>query len=191
MNILIEELPDSVLVDGIAYAVNTDFRYSLRSILAFEDNDLTPYEKQIIMLKNLYPVMPSNIEKAVEQGIKFLNGGRDFEETDAERLYSFSKDANYIFAAFHQTHGIDLQVTEMHWWKFLALFMDLGGETTWANIVGMRKRLNDGTATDEEKRMASELSEILDLPKVDDRTLEEKEMEAEFFRLIGQAGHGD
>lgn len=187
MNILIEELPDCVEIEGIVYDINTDFRACLRAILAFEDNELTDYEKQIVMLRNIYPAIPNNLEEAARQAIKFLNGGREIDtEAVPDRLYSFNKDANYIFAAFQQTHGIDLEETRMHWWKFLALFMDLGGETTWANIVGIRKRLQDGTATDEEKKMAWELNEILELPKVDDRTLEEREMEDTFMRLIGQ-----
>lgn len=191
MNILVDEFPDFVEIDGVDYKINTDFRASLRTLLAFEDNDLALYEKQIIMLQNLYNSLPPNIEEAANQAIRFLNGGlnADIEEQGVERLYSFSKDANYIFAAFRQTHGIDLETQDMHWWKFLALFMDLGGETTWANIISLRKRLRDGTATEEEKKMAFELSDILDLPKIDDRTLEEREMHEEFMRLI--AGNGN
>jgi hypothetical protein len=97
--------------------------------------------------------------EAIQEGVKFLDGSlmRDNGEPDdgsPVRLYSFAKDANYIFSAFQQTHGIDLTTAKLHWWQFLALFMDLGGETAFSNIVDLRSRLKDGTATKEEKKRA-------------------------------------
>jgi hypothetical protein len=188
-NILVDELPESVEIDGRACPVRADFRSCIRIILAFEDNDLTAYEKQLAMLENLYPEIPGNIEAAVRQGIKFLNGGQVEEEGDGEfdlRLYSFSKDAGLIFAAFRQTHGIDLEQAQLHWWKFLALFMDLGAETTFCNLVGLRKRIKTGRATKEEREQARDIGDLLDVPEPDTRTLAEREREAEFLRAIGE-----
>lgn len=185
MNILIEQMPTAIEIDGHDYEINSDFRTCLRIILAFEDPELAMIEKQIILLDNLYKERPENIKEAFEKGIRFLNGG---EESHAEespmRLYSFDKDANYIMAAFQQTHGIDLEKAEMHWWKFLALFMDLGSETTFSSIVGLRKRLKTGKATKEERQMAVELEDIINLQELDDRSLEEREAEEKFRALI-------
>jgi hypothetical protein len=188
MNILIEELPEAVEIDGKEYEINTDFRVSLRIILAWEDDTLTGYEKQMIMLQNLYPVMSDDVQGALEQGTKFLNGGKVevFENANPMRLYSFSKDANLIFAAFKQTHGIDLQEEQLHWWKFLSLFMDLGSETTFCQLIGLRKRVKTGTASKEEQQSAREMGEMFDIPEIDNRTLEEKEQEVEFMRLVGE-----
>jgi hypothetical protein len=148
-------------------------------ILAFEDDQLTGYEKQMIMLENL--------QAALEMGMKFLDGGKVGEDEDSgPRLFSFEKDANLIFAAFRQTHGIDLQNIEyLHWWSFLALFMDLGADTAFCNLVGLRKRVKSGKATTEERETAREMGDMFDVPEIDDRTLEEKEKEAEFLRLVG------
>jgi hypothetical protein len=157
--------------------------------LAFEDEELTGYEKQMIMLNNLYPTLPENIEAACTQGLKFLNGGdsEPSEETPT-RLYSFSKDANFIFAAFRQTHGIDLETTQLHWWKFLALFMDLGSDSTFCNLVSLRKRVKSGKATDEEYRAAQEMGDLFDVPEMDIRSTEEKERERLFMRLVEEGG---
>ncbi len=185
MNILIEQMPTAIEIDGHDYEINSDFRTCLRIILAFEDPELAMIEKQIILLDNLYKERPENIKEAFEKGIRFLNGGEKDRETESNmRLYSFDKDANYIMAAFQQTHGIDLEKAEMHWWKFLALFMDLGSETTFSSIVGLRKRLKTGKATKEERQMAVELEDIINLQELDDRSLEEREEEEEFRRLI-------
>lgn len=191
MNILIEILPTAVEVDGVEYSINTDFRTCIRIILAFEDDELTGYEKQLIMLQNLYSRIPDNVDAAIEQALKFINGGRLDETPDTPplRLYSFSQDAKFIFAAFRQTHGIDLETMEMHWWKFLALFADLGADTTFCNLVSLRKRLKMGKATKEEQESAREIADVINLPEPDTRTMEEREQEAEFMRLVEEGAH--
>jgi hypothetical protein len=189
MNILTDALPDCVTVGGREYAVKTDFRACLKVILAFEDNDLTPQEKAFVLL-SLFPDPPQDAAAALEAASRFLNGAEiDSDENqerprnDEARVYSFSKDAGYIFAAFRQTHGIDLQKASLHWWEFLTLFMDLGGETTFCQLANLRRRVKSGKATKEERRAARDLGDVFDLPEVDTRTLEEKEAGAAFDGL--------
>ena len=157
--------------------------------MAYEDNELTPQEKQIVLLSTFFQSVPRDLPEAMRQANIFLNGGKtETESDDSEpmRLYSFSKDANFIFAAFRQTHGIDLQKEDLHWWKFLALFMDLGTETTFCQLVSLRKRIKTGKATREERNAAREMGEVYEVPDVDTRTLEEKQREADFIRLVTQ-----
>lgn len=192
MNILIDALPTAVEINGKEYEITTDFRAVLRVIMAFEDSDLAAIEKQMIMLQNLYPVIPDDLKEAIQKAVKFINGGvdsKDDEDDPGPRVYSFSKDAGLIFSAFQQTHGIDLETAEMHWWKFLALFMDLGQDTAFCQLVGLRKRVKTGKASKEERQAAREMGDVFDIPEVDDRTLGEREREAEFMRLVN-AGAG-
>lgn len=184
LNILIEQLPEAVEVDGIEYPIDSGFRACLRAILACEDPELTGLEKQALVLENLYPQPPHDLRAAFEQAVRFLNGGESQSENDGPRLYSFAKDARWIFSAFRQTHGIDLETAELHWWKFLALFMDLGGETAFCGLVALRKKVKTGKATKEERKAAREMGELFKVPEPDTRTLEEREREAEFFRLV-------
>lgn len=157
--------------------------------MAFEDNELTPQEKQIILLANLYRKLPNNTEYAMVKAHEFLNGGETKKSDDSQempqRYYSFSKDANFIFAAFKQTHGVDLNQENLHWWKFLALFMDLGADTTFCNLVSLRKRIKTGKATKEERAAAREMGDLIEVPDIDTRTLEEKELEQEFLKKVG------
>jgi len=188
MNILVEELPDAVEIDGVEIPINSDFRSCLRVILAFEDNELTAYEKYVVMLNNLFPEMPPDTTIAIKQALKFLNGGREDGDdgTPKPRVYSFSKDADLIFAAFYQTHGVDLQIADLHWWKFQALFMDLGADTAFCQLVNLRKRVKTGRATKEERRAAREMGAIFDVPELDTRTPDEREAEARFLELVGK-----
>jgi hypothetical protein len=185
MNILTDQLPDTVEINGIEYKINTDYRAALRVMLAFEDDTLTSYEKQIVLL-SLYDVMPDDIDIAYQKITLYLNGGKvSNDEQPGPRVYSFSKDAEFIFSAFRQTHNIDLERAQLHWWKFLALFMDLGQDTTFCQLVGLRKRIKTGKATKEERQAAREMGEMIDIPEPDTRSLEEREKEAEFLRLVG------
>lgn len=189
MNILTEHLPTDITLNGKKYPVNADFRNCLNIILAFEDVELTGYEKQAVMLSNLYVKQLDDIQGAIKQANIFLNGGA-IATDDGEirpRLYSFAKDANFIFAAFRQTHGIDLQKVQLHWFEFLALFMDLGAETTFSNLIGLRKRVKNGTATKEERAAAREMGEMFEIPEPDTRTLDEKEQERIFLELVNAA----
>jgi Bacteriophage Gp15 protein len=185
MNLLIDALPTTIEIDGQSIPIVTDWRVCLRTILAFEDADLVPQEQQAILLNNLYDEIPENLEEAIKQGVEFLNCGK-FEGAGGNglRLFSFGKDASYIFAAFRQTHGIDLETVDMHWWKFFALFMDLGADTTFSNLVSMRKRLQTGRASKEEQAAARDNPELFDLP--DDMSIEEREAIAKFEKLIAK-----
>lgn len=186
MNILTDALPKSVRIDGREVFINTDFRASLKTVMAFEDDTLTGQEKEQIALLNLYTDIPQNIEAALEQVNWFLNGG-DSSSQDKEpqpRLYSFTKDANFIFAAFRQTHGIDLTKATLHWWEFLALFMDLGQDTTFCQLVSLRKRVKSGKASKEEREAAREMGDAFEIPELETRTLAERELEAEFMRKL-------
>jgi hypothetical protein len=48
-------------------------------------------------------------------------------------------------------------------------------------LVSLRKRVKTGKATKEERAAAREIEDIFDLPEVDNRTLEEREIDNEFI----------
>lgn len=188
MNLLIDSLPEKVTVSHTEYQVRSHYRDCLRIMLAFEDAELTNQEKQVILLSSLFVTLPPDLKSAIASANWFLNGGNESkEETDAPRLFSFTKDAQLIYSAFRQTHGIDLSTANLHWWQFLALFMDLGQDTTFCQLVALRKRIKTGKATKEERAMASAMGELFDVPDVDTRTLEQKDAERRFFELVHAA----
>lgn len=191
-NVLIERLPTSVRIDGQEYKLDTDFRTCLRIILAFEDPDLAQAEKVSVMLTLLYPEPPENTEKALELGLNFLDGGGQSEdERDAggkHRIYSFEQDAQFIFSAFRQTHGIDLETVDyLHWWKFLYLFMDLGEDTFFVRLISLRKRKADGKLTKEERQAIREMGSIFEVEQTQTMSVEEMESADRFDELLEKA----
>lgn len=78
-------------------------------------------------------------QSVFERLIWFMRGGKDAESNAAkspatgEKLLSYAKDIDAIYAAFLQVYGLDLFVENdgqhlietLHWWKFLALMHNL------------------------------------------------------------------
>jgi Bacteriophage Gp15 protein len=186
MNILTTPFPETVTIDGQEIPVYTDFRAGIATMIAFEDDELTVYEKQRVWLENLYYEIPNNLEEAINRAQWFLNGGRENGSgASGPRVYSFTKDGELIYGAFSQAYGIDLQSVEMHWWRFYALFMDLfGQEVPFSQLVILRKRIKTGKATKEEVQAAQEMGDFFDIPDVDDRSLEEAEATKRFWELV-------
>lgn len=153
MNPMLTRFPESVRIDGVRYPLNTDFRVGLRIMSAYEDPQLTRFERQVVLCRLLYQEQPSDFTQAVREGVRFLDGGEQPRETGGRRLYSFDQDGAYIYSAILQTHGIDLQTVKMHWWKFRMLFLDLHEDTTFQRMISLRSRREKGLLTKEEKRL--------------------------------------
>ena len=125
----------------------------------FESGEFDQEECAELMLKRLYIKLPENrgpdfYLNAILQATKFLNAGEDTpHDTDSKpRVFSFVKDAKYIYSAFSQAHGIDLQKEELHWWRFVTLFNDLG-ECTFNTLRYLRAKKAEGNISEHENKM--------------------------------------
>lgn len=66
-----------------------------------------------------------------------------------EILFDYRIDGAYIYAAFMSQYGIDLvDVEELHWYKFLALFKGLKDDEIICKIMGYRGYEKDDGKTD-------------------------------------------
>ena len=188
MNVLIDGLPTAVEINGVEYEINTDYRVGLRIMTTFEDPNLTGYEKQLVMLRLLYPVIPSDARRAAELAVKFLNCGQEpklnDDEADPTRYYSWSQDARYIMAAIEQTYHIDLSTANLHWWRFSYMFLDLHEDCFFSRLIYLRKQKAKGKLTKEEKEWYYSMREIVDLPEV--YTSEEQAAINKFMAQLGQ-----
>lgn len=191
MNILAERFPTSVEINGKEYALNTDFRVGLKIILAWEDPELTAREKTLIMLRLLYKEIPPDTQKACELAVYFLNCGEEKDDGEAaespvRRVYSFTKDAKYIYSAIRQTHGIDLETVEyLHWWKFCYFFLDLDPDCMFQQMLHLRQQKQRGKLTKEEQAIYYRLRDILDLPQ--EKDAETRSAEEEFMAKLNPA----
>lgn len=182
MNVLINKLPTALKVDGEIYKINSDYRTCLKIMLAWEDKELSPLEKQVVMLKLLYKnKIPQNTSEACKLAVKFLNCGEEEKEESVTgncgRLYSFEKDAKFILTAINQTHGINLERENPHWWIFVFMFTDLKEDCFFQRILYLRRQKQLGKLTKDERKIWNSMPDVLDLdygnPTDDDENMQE------------------
>ena len=174
-NILLDILPETVDIDGIEYRINSDFRISILFELLMQDDELGKRQKLVQGLQLYYPEIPHNVTMAVDKMIWFYrcgketgNGGHGSGSGRAKQIYSFEHDDDYIYAAFLEQYGIDLQdIEELHWWKFRALFRGLSEDTEFVKIMGYRSVKITSKMSKEQREFYKKMQSIHALPITD------------------------
>jgi len=182
MNILLNKFPNRIEINDKEFEINSDFRIGLEIVLMFEDATMNKIEQLQEMCNLLYKneILEEDFEEACKKATKFLDCGevrkvvkenQNEEDNDDEdgRLYSFEKDAKYIYSAIKQTHHIDLESIEnLHWWKFIYMFMDLDKDCFFSQILHLRSQKQKGKLTKDEALVYHRMRDILDLNYTDE-----------------------
>ena len=139
---MIFDLPTTLSVKGVEYAINTDYRDVLRTLTAFEDPDLSDEEKAYIVLHNTYVDMAAiprdKLQEALDAALRFIDLGKDPDEVNGPRTMDWTQDAPLIFPAVNRAAGMEVRsVAYMHWWTFMGFFMEIR-DTTYATVLGLR-----------------------------------------------------
>lgn len=168
INILTENLPETVIIDDTEVRINTDFRISLQFEMLVQ-SDIPKKDKILKALKLYYPKIPRNIKKAVECIIEFYSGF-EISESKSEKskksspVYSFRYDSDYIYSAFLQAYNIDLSTEKMHWYKFRALFRSLPDNCEIVKIMGYRAMNITSDMSNKQREHYQKLKKIYALP---------------------------
>lgn len=130
----------NVLLDGFpkeyqGYPINTDFRIGIILSLLLEDDTIDDEELRLMhALTLLYKdKVPEDIGVAMSGLYWFLSCGKseiyydEDEDNDdsTDKSIDFNVDHLDIWAAFYKL-GVDLEQTNMHWFKFCSLLGSLG-----------------------------------------------------------------
>lgn len=174
-NIILDVLPETVEIDGAEYRINSDFRISILFELLMQDDEVGKRQKLIQGLKLYYPEIPQNMTEAVDKMIWFYRCGKETESGGhgsgsgrEKHIYSFEHDDDYIYAAFLEQYGIDLQdIEELHWWKFRALFRGLSEDTEFVKIMGYRSVKITSKMSKEQREFYKKMQSIHALPITD------------------------
>lgn len=146
MNILIDKLPTSVVIDGVEYKINSDFRTSILFSLLMEDRDVNEQDKILGALQLYYDVIPNNINSAIDKIINFYlcndnnnTSSGSSKNKSNKKVLDYEIDSNYIYSAFLTQYNIDLQDIEyLHWWKFKAMLDSLNDDLMLCKIIKFR-----------------------------------------------------
>lgn len=130
-NYLIDKYPETVEVNGKEYSVLTGFK-DLIALQEISRNELfTQLEKNMIILKSFFKGNPpEEKEAAIHEYEEFLSCYQPKErnaesDTNGEMPLDFCIDSQRIFSAFFYQYGIDLNESDMHWFRFIALLNGL------------------------------------------------------------------
>lgn len=148
MNILLDDLPTVVKVDGQVWPIRTDFRVWIRLELLLQDKSLPPEEVAEKALTLCYPAIPHDVGGALEALLWFYRCGVDKVPATSKsggdtakkpkRAYDFEQDAGRLYAAFWSVYQIDLASEGLHWWVFRELMRNLPASCDFAKIMGYR-----------------------------------------------------
>lgn len=146
MNLLIDLVPKTITIDNKEYEINSDFRTSILFELLMQDKSIKDNDKIYLALELYYPNIPDDINSAIEKMLWFYICGKDLITSKRKgkgksdiKIYSFEYDDDYIYAAFMDQYGIDLQdIKYLHWWKFKAMFKSLKEDTEIVKIMRYR-----------------------------------------------------
>ncbi len=162
---MIGELPKSLVVSGKEYPVRSDFRVALLIFQAYNDANLSGYEKMMVCVRCLFEEVPGDITSAIKMAIWFLDGGDvPKSSSNGPKLLDWEQDESLIFSAINKVAGTEVRAVKyMHWWTFLGLFNEIG-EGVLFNVISLRvkkikgKRLEKG-----EQEFYREHKEMIDL----------------------------
>lgn len=185
MNILVDLVPTTINIDNKEYEINSDFRTSILFELLMQDNSMGDKDKMLMALKLYYPVIPKNLNEAIEQMLWFYRCGKDVRKSKGNgkgksvtQIYSFDCDDDYIYAAFMDQYSIDLQDIEyLHWWKFKAMFKSLKEDNEIVKIMGYRSMDLSKIKDKEQKSYYKKMQELYKIPVSKDEENKLKEIE--------------
>lgn len=172
MNILIDTVPTSVDIDGVEYEINSNFRYGILFELLMQDSTIEEKDKICMALDLYYPVIPTNINEAIDKILWFYRCGKNItsqkctgKDREATQIYSFEYDDDYIYSAFLDQYGVDLQDIEyLHWWKFKAMFKSLKEDNMIVKIMGYRNIDLSKIKDKEQKDYYKKMQKLYEIP---------------------------
>lgn len=157
------DLPKTVDIDGEKYNIRYDFRVILEIIIMLTDPDLTDDDKAEALIDMFYcdPDDIYDIKAAVDACYRFIDGESQTPTKKGPRLTDWKQDFEYIIAPVNRVLGyesravdydIDNNTGGVHWWTFMAAYMEIGGDCLFSQIVSIRDKQARGKKLDKYER---------------------------------------
>lgn len=187
MNLLTSDPPVGVcVVDGelrfdfecdspIDHDIAHDYRSILDIIGIFHDERYTVPQRLGLALRVFFlDNLPDDHDKALAIMNRFIDCDIEHTTKTNHRTYDWQQDGTAIYTGINKTNNYILdREPYLHWWKFIACFMDMTGECQFNDITSNRLAHSKGKATKEQKEARRQYPEIYVLHehrKIDDET---------------------
>ncbi|WP_160324621.1 Gp15 family bacteriophage protein [Adlercreutzia muris] len=163
-------LPETAVIGGREWEVNTDFRCALDAIAVMGDRGIDDGERSQAVLSLLFPdyedMRLSDVQEALDWAFWFVGGGRAQDGRKRPKIMDWEQDFPIIVAPVNRVLGFESRgEEELHWWTFLAAYNEIG-DCLYAQVVSIRKKLAAGKKLDKPDKAFYEANrEIVDLRK--------------------------
>lgn len=172
-NILCDELPQDVVVDGKAYPIKTGFPDWIR-FFSLHEEKISSEEKIILSVNLLYTdKRPANIFAAY-QALQSFAACKDVPKNSGTGkkagagkapVFSYLYDSMYIFGDFRRYYGIDLRKEkDMHWYTFFALLAALPDESETKQRIAYRSVNPSEIKSREQKQKIHRIQDAIRIP---------------------------
>ena len=166
-------LPTTVAVSGTEYSVRTDFRVILEIFVMLSDPELSDADKTEALLRMFYPDPPpaSETEAALAAFRAFVDPGSDSSgKTPAKRgpsLVNWSHDFPLLVGPVNRVLGTECRALPyLHWYTFLAAYMDIDPESVFSQTLRIREKLRSGKKLEKvEREFYRRNPDLVDPPK--------------------------
>lgn len=143
-------LPKTVNIDGRDYEIRYDFRVVLEIMQMLQDDELEGIDKTEALMTMFYmePEQIKNIKAACEACFAFIDNSSR-KKQKSPRLMDWEQDFEYIIAPVNRVLGFECRAVDynpvtntggVHWWTFMAAFMEIGGDCLYSQIVSLRDK---------------------------------------------------
>ena len=153
-------LPTTVTVSGRTYPVRTDFRVILEIFVMLEDPDLSDSDKTEALLLMFYEDRPpaEDTDAAVRAFLVFLEPNvssrtipkdgvaiRSPYRNSRPSLIHWETDFPLIVGPVNHVLGMECRSAPyLHWYTFLAAYMDMDPGCVFAQVLRIREKLRSG-----------------------------------------------
>ena len=156
-------LPRTVTINGTEHEIRTDFRVILTIMEMLEDPDLTGNDKAEGLLQLFYmepEAVYRNAKEAVEACYSFIDMGEQ-KSGKSPRVMDWEQDFRYIVAPVNRVLGCECREIPydfekntggLHWWTFMAAYMEIGGDCVFSHIVSIRDKQARGKKLEKHER---------------------------------------
>lgn len=176
MSVLTDALPNTIVIDGRKYKINTDFRVGIQFESMIMSNR---WDIEKIFRLYFTDETPEDMKAAFKAIELFYCCGKQREKTAKseakkayKQAYSFDMDAEVIVADFWRFYNIDLTQEGLHWWVFRALLDGLPADSNFRERVYYRTCDLKKLSKNERKRVSEIRSRIEIKQRKEKKTLE-------------------
>ena len=138
-------LSTTVTVSGREYPVRTDFRVILEIFVMLGDPELSDTDKTEALLRMFYEDRPADTAAAIAAFRDFADPGSPGRKTSGPALVNWSHDFPLLVGPVNHVLGAECRsLPYLHWYTFLAAYMEIPPDSVFSQTLRIRERLRSG-----------------------------------------------